>query len=256
MFTFSFSFWVLEANPAFADMTANLRSMGSRGAEKEFALDTLRADAGSTPDYFFYGLKRFREKFNLLLTLDRNEKAKLHYVIAERRLAEAAVVSGKNMSAMAKYALREYEREINETEKSIAALSRERKNITDVAGIVANGTYSHVFVLQKVYESAPEDEKSSVMHTVETSIEKQEKIFKEYEKREGGISRADSANLTVTVGNQTIVKEVDSRFAEKFREKEKELKKEMAEQEKKKEENQRAAEERKREKHGDGPEGG
>lgn len=173
--------------------------------------------AGTTPDSWTYGFKRFAENIQLFLTFDELQKAKLHYNLAKVRLAEAAKLAKENKMDLAEKATKEYEDGLTEVntrmEKAVAA----GKNITDLSENVNDETYKHILVLKRVYEKVPAKAKIALGNVIEKVLEKRSEAVKRVEDKE-------LVSITITVGNKTITKEVPAKLAERFLERADELK--------------------------------
>lgn len=179
--------------------------------------------AGTLPDSPFYGLKRFGEGIQSFFTFDQIEKTKLKYRLAQLRLMEADAMASLNKTQLAGNALNEYEDDLNEAASDKERLSASGRNTTELADIVGNGTYRHILVLQNVYGKVPDSAKSAIMDAIEKTLEKQGQISQEH-------SDAGLVNITITIGNRTITRQVPAGFAERFLEKAGELKGKISEE--------------------------
>jgi len=171
----------------------------------------LETRAGTLPDSPFYGLKRFGEGIQTFFTFDQVEKAKLKYKLAQLRLAEVDAMARLDKTQLAENALKDYEAELNETANDEKKLSAEGRNTTELADIVGNNTYRHILVLQKVYNKVPDSAKTAIRKVIEKSMEKHEKISER-------IAGNNTVNITITIGNETVTREVPAAFAKKFME--------------------------------------
>lgn len=204
-----FAAGMLAASMAYADDTA---ASGD---------DILGVQAGTAPDSIFYGFKKIGERANVAFTFDREEKAKLKYKYAVRRLAEAELMAGKQKSGFAQDALAEYEAELESVQADLNQMALEGKNLTDIEYEIGNGTYRHIFVLERVYQKVPESAKPAIRRAMENSLEMQGRLS------ETRNTSQRLVNITIIVGNQTVTREVPEKLAEKFLEKAREMKKEF-----------------------------
>lgn len=183
----------------------------------------LETSAGTLPDSPFYGLKKFGEGIQTFFTFDRIEKAKLKYRLAQLRLAEAEAMSRLGKAAIAENMIKEYENGLADVEADENTISAAGRNASAIADLVGNNTYRHILVLQKVYEKVPDSAKTAIRKVIENSMERQSKMA---EKLAGN----NTVNITITVGNETVTREVLARFAEKFLENARELKNKVKEE--------------------------
>lgn len=197
---------VFVAGMIFASMAYADAASAPSGAGPD---DVLGAQAGTTSDSSFYGLKRLGEKIRMSLTFDKEDKMKLKYKYAERRLAEAEKLANINKTELAQKALYDYEEDLRDAQAGLARLSLAGRNITGFPEIAANNTYKHIFVLERVYQKVPEHAKSAVKHAIEVSIERHGSLSG---RPEGG----QLVNITLIINNQTITREVPANLAEKF----------------------------------------
>ncbi len=174
-------------------------------------------DAGMTPDNALYGFKRFGENIQLFLAFNQLEKAKLHYKLAKVRLAEAVALAKANKEDLAEKAMEEYEKILVESDSEIEKSVAQGANVTSLADSVNEETYKHVLVLQRVREKLKNERaRTAIANAIERSIEKRAEVAKRVDDKE-------LVEMTITVGNKTITKQVPARFAEKFLEKADEL---------------------------------
>lgn len=180
-------------------------------------------NAGALPDSPFYGLKKFVEGIQMFFTFDQVEKTKLKYNLAQLRLVEADAMARLNKMQLAENMMKEYENGLADVEADENSLSAAGRNTSAIADLVGNNTYKHILVLQKVYEKVPDSAKPAIKNVIENSMERQSKIAEK-------LADKGFVNITVVIGNQTIMREVPAKFAEKFLENAKELKNKIREE--------------------------
>jgi DNA-binding transcriptional ArsR family regulator len=131
------------------------------------------------PGQFLYGSKRLIENFQILLTPDNLEKAKLHVQYAEKRLEETKFIvskeesisspSGGMASLPAKSfvatgsssekvveGLTEYQNEMNQAKKEIEIARTQNRNVEPVVEDIDESTVKHTAMLQNIANKAPE----------------------------------------------------------------------------------------------------
>ncbi|MFZ3077659.1 MAG: DUF5667 domain-containing protein [Candidatus Aenigmatarchaeota archaeon] len=166
-------------------------------------------NAGTLPDSPLYGLKKFGEGIQSFFTFDQIEKAKLKYRLAQLRLMEADAMARINKTQLAENMMKEYENGLADVEADENTISAAGRNVSSIADLVGNNTYRHILVLQKVYEKVPDSAKPAIKKVLENSMNRQEKIAER-------IAGNSTVNITITVGNETVTREVPAAFAEKF----------------------------------------
>jgi DNA-binding transcriptional ArsR family regulator len=147
------------------------------------------------PGQFLYGSKRFIENFQILLTPDSLEKAKLHVQYAEERLEETKFIINEEektyaplggmaspstkaismpASASEKVAenLRDYQNEMNQAKKDIEIAKAQNKNVGPVLEVVDESTVKHTAMLQNMANKAPElkEEIQPVLNTSQKTV--------------------------------------------------------------------------------------
>lgn len=179
--------------------------------------DVLGVQAGATPDSWTYGFKRFFENAQLWFTFDPEAKAKLKYKLAQIRLAEAALMAEKNKTQLALRAIEEYENGLSETNQDAERLAAIGRNATELRELVGNATYKHVLVLQRVWKKVPEQAKAAIERNIERALERHSQIAERFDK--------EPVNMTISIGNRTITRQVPAKLAEQMLEKASELRK-------------------------------
>jgi len=195
----------------------------AQSADNATVENILGESAGALPDSPFYGLKKFGEGIQLFFTFDKVEKVKLKYRLAQLRLMEADAMARLNKTRLAENALSEYAAGLNETEDDENSLSAAGRNVSSIADLIGNNTYRHILVLQKVYNKVPDSAKPAIKKVLENSMTRQEKIAEK-------IADNNTVNITITVGNETVTREVPAAFAEKFLETAREMRKKIGEE--------------------------
>jgi len=153
------------------------------------------------PDNFFYPLQRVIERIQLMFTFDSEAKARLHLQFAERRLAELNETLIKNQTQYIEKLNKDYENEMNETEKEMNITEGLGRNVTALAEHVAAVTYKHILVLERVLEKVPDQAKSAIEHAINVSQTGHEQAVESIF-RSRNITGIITLNFTI--GNQTF----------------------------------------------------
>jgi len=185
-------------------------------AQASILSQQLGMNAGILPDNPLYRLKGIFHSIQLFFTFDPAERAKLHYELAEEKLAEADEMINKGKIDLALNSKKLYEDEINaadiEEERAVAF----GRNITALVDHVNNETYKHILVLQGVLEKVPINIKPIIQRTIDLSMEKQGQIV-------GRIDGRNLINISITIGNETKNYTLPMKFVSKFLEKSEKL---------------------------------
>jgi len=124
---------------------------------------------GILPDSPIYGLKRAFESIETALAFSNEAKAKVALKHAEKRLAEAKAMVEKDKPEFVEELVKEYEKNMNETnintEKAVAL----GKNVTALVEHVASKTSIHLEILEEVYEKVPEKAKPGLLRAINAS---------------------------------------------------------------------------------------
>ena len=126
-------------------------------------------EAGMTPSNPFYGIKRFVESIQLLLTFDPVERAKLRLRFAEQRLAEAQAMAEKGDYDQVCKLLSDYEDELNKCLEEAESAEAQGKSVEEVQEIVYEATLVHQAVIEAVVEKAPQQAMQGLEKALEVS---------------------------------------------------------------------------------------
>ena len=141
--------------------------------------------AGTTPGNVFYGLDKAMEKLSLAFTGDNIKKAKLHIHFAEERLAELEEIVEKGKTKYVQGLIEEHEEELQEAQEEIEEAASKGKSVEEVAAHVAEMTYKHIAVLERVLEKAPEQAREHIQHAIQMSIKGNQQAVESIEKETG-----------------------------------------------------------------------
>ncbi len=190
-------------------------------AEAEISEHLILKEAGTLPDSWFYGFKRFGEGVQEFFTFDPLEKAKLKYDIAEIRLMEAEVMAREGKQGLADGSLKDYENRLAEIEKDKKAVSSSGRDVSSLSKLADDSAYKHILVLQKVHEKVPETAKPEIERIIDDSLERHGSLM-------GTNDDARKVDFNILLGGGKVLgKKVSSSFAEKVLEKETEIEKEF-----------------------------
>jgi len=135
-----------------------------------------------TPDSWMYGIKRFFETLDLMLTFDEVEKAKKYLKHAELRLAEAKKMAEEGKLEYIDDLMREYESNLNKSIKIIEKAQKAGKNVSKVAELVAIATTIHLDVLDFVYDIVPDQARAAIKMAKNVSLRGNEQALNVLEK--------------------------------------------------------------------------
>lgn len=96
--------------------------------------------------------------------------AELSSEFAEERLSKAKEMIEKGKTDHGRRLMKEYEKDVNETQEAIEKAERLGRNVTELAEHVANVTYKHIEVLEALLEKVPEPAKIHIEHAINVSI--------------------------------------------------------------------------------------
>ncbi len=145
----------------------------------------VEEEAGIPPDSIIYGLDRAFERISLALTFDRAKKAEKRLKIASERIAELKVMVKKGKPEFAEKLAKEHNEELEKAENDIEKAKALGKNVTALREHVAEMTYKHVIVLQRVLEKVPEQAKVHIQNAIEKSQKGNEIAIANIEKETG-----------------------------------------------------------------------
>nr|MCK4929905.1 DUF4382 domain-containing protein [Nanoarchaeota archaeon] len=145
----------------------------------------LEVEAGTLPGNLFYGLDKAIEKIRLAFTFGNVKKAKLHMRFAEERLAELKVMVGKGKPEYIDDLVQEHDEELQEAQEEIDKAAAKGKSVEEVATHVAEMTYKHILVLERVLGKVPEQAKEHIQHAINASIRGNIQAVESIEKETG-----------------------------------------------------------------------
>jgi len=122
------------------------------------------------PDNPLYPIKILSEKIQVWLTFDPEKKVAIRLSQAQTRLAELNETIAIGKLKYVEKLKKDYEDAVNETERMVNRSVALGKNVTALAEHVANVTYKHILVLERILEKAPEQAKSAIEHAINVSI--------------------------------------------------------------------------------------
>jgi hypothetical protein len=129
------------------------------------------------PDNFLYMFKRIGESIVTLFTFGKENKAKRHLYLAQKRIAEVQELA-KN-KANPKYIEKTLKRYQKRMDKTLFYREKIRKPLPQLEERLSQNLLKHQEVLLKVYEQVPEQSKDSI----QKAIEKQKELKKEAEEK-------------------------------------------------------------------------
>jgi len=116
-----------------------------------------------SPDSPFYGFDLWWDRFRLNAAETAQERLKIRLEVANERLTEARVMLGKNK-------LSEFNTAMYEHDAEISASIEEAESVDEVDRRTVQRTVAHhVFVLERVIETAPERAKPALARVIERS---------------------------------------------------------------------------------------
>jgi uncharacterized damage-inducible protein DinB len=121
------------------------------------------------PDSPFYGFSRWFERVRMVFTFSEEGKAKLNLQFAELRIAEAKSMIEKGKPQYAESLLKDYESELNESQKRLQNQIRLGRNVTALAELVANATHKHLAILEEIFEKVPAPAQRAIEHAINVS---------------------------------------------------------------------------------------
>jgi hypothetical protein len=124
---------------------------------------------GAVPGDLFYGLDRAAESIQLAFTRNGVKKGELHLKFAEERLAELDKVVEKNKTKHVEKLTTDEEQEVEKAQEELQKATGLGQNTTLLSQHIAEMTYKHILVLQRVLEKAPEQAKDSILHAINVS---------------------------------------------------------------------------------------
>ena len=165
-----------------------------------FAKSADLPQPGLPPDHPLFVFQDVFEKMQLFFAFSPESKANIHLQFAEKRLAELNLSIHENKTDLIPILGEKYEQEVNETENEVNSTISSGKNITELAEHVAEETFKHRLVLERVLAKAPEKARGHIEHAINASSNGHENAVENILEH-GNITGL--VNITFTVGNQT-----------------------------------------------------
>ncbi|MBR9678489.1 MAG: hypothetical protein GOU97_04335 [Nanoarchaeota archaeon] len=140
-------------------------------------------DVQVLPGNPLYGFKRVIERIQTWFTLGAEEKARLHLLLAERRLAELKELQEQNKTSFDDELITDYENQMLAMELQINLTNH---NITQQLELaIVESTAKHQAVMQRVMEKAPERVQQRLQRVMERQAMNQEKFMQRLMQRVG-----------------------------------------------------------------------
>lgn len=169
------------------------------------------------PDNPFYPVQTFFEQVRLWVTFNNEARARLRLYYADLRLAEMNEMIKRNELQHAERLKVRYENEIDKVENELNVSKGLGQNVTALTEHVCNMTYKHVFVLERVFEKAPNASRPVIERVINASIVRHENcVARIQEIVNRTIEKVKRFNCTVdtdcehlfcpmVIGNDTII---------------------------------------------------
>lgn len=132
--------------------------------------------SGITPDSSFYFLKEWKEKIQLFLTLNAENKAKQYLHLAEVRLAEYQKMIDKGKTEIAEKTLEKYEDQLSRALGKIEKMKQKGKDIKDISQKLEDKIAKHTEVLEKNLQKVPGAGKKGIEKALDASSKVLEKV--------------------------------------------------------------------------------
>ncbi|MBU3897229.1 MAG: hypothetical protein KJ697_04880 [Nanoarchaeota archaeon] len=140
-------------------------------------------DPGILPDSSLYGLKRGFENFEGIFKFSEAARAEFQVRLAEKRMSEANAMVGKGNQEKAQEMMQEYNTNMERANQEIENAIANGKNVTDVVARMTQKRESHMAVLQRVYDNAPEAAKAGLSNAIQNAKQSTERIMEHIEER-------------------------------------------------------------------------
>jgi len=102
-----------------------------------------------------YASKRTIENFQLLLTTDSLQRAKLHIQYAEERLEETKQVAGTGQTGLVAGVVKDYQEEMEQAKKEIQIAKQSERNIISVLEILSESTAKQSAIMKNLAVKSP-----------------------------------------------------------------------------------------------------
>jgi hypothetical protein len=119
--------------------------------------------AGTTPDSWRYGFKRFVERADLFFTFDEVAKAEKQANLAELRLSEAIEMTSKGKMEFVHDLISDYEESLQQSDRLTEKAQNAGRNIVTFREQFAIATSVHFGILQDLLTTVPEQAKPAIL---------------------------------------------------------------------------------------------
>lgn len=162
--------------------------------------EDLSVKAGTKPGNLLYGLDRAMERVQLALARDPEKKAELHLFHAEERLAELKELVEQNRFRYVERLAKDHDDSVEKAEEEIGKAVALGRNTTALSAHVAEMTYKHILVLERVLEKVPEQARESIQRAINASINGNQRAVMSIEKETG--KSAEVPKVTSQMANE------------------------------------------------------
>ncbi len=125
--------------------------------------------AGTTPDSWRYGFKRFIERADLFFTFDEVAKAEKLAILAELRLSEAIEMTSKGKTEFVHDLISDYEESLQQSDRLTETAQHAGRNIITFREQFAIATSVHFDILQDLLTTVPEQAKPAILKARDVS---------------------------------------------------------------------------------------
>lgn len=141
--------------------------------------------AGALPGSWEYRYKIWWEGVKGRFIIGDVNKQIYKLKLLDQRIAEINELTKKNLTEKSVEMVQDYEKELTKIEVNSEKLRALGKNVTLLQQHIANSTYKHIIVLQKVLAKVPESAKPSIEHAINVSQTGYENAFARLQEKEG-----------------------------------------------------------------------
>ncbi len=160
------------------------------------------ASAGTTPDSWTYGFKKFSEGIGMFFTFDKVAKAEKYAERAELRLSEAREMTDNGKPEFVDELMEEYQNNLEKANEISRIAQQAGKDITKVTEIISIATSIHLDVLEDVLERVPEQAKPSIQRAIASSKKGNEEALNILEKAQP----EKAAEIHLRVAEKRLIK--------------------------------------------------
>jgi len=146
-------------------------------------LATTLPEPGILPDNPLYGIKKGFETIGGMFKFTEMTKAEYKIKLGEKRLAESQAMSDKGEDEVAAELVQEYEMNMEQANTRIEAAVAKGQNVTSLIERVTARRESHMAVLQRVYDNAPESAKAGLTNAINNANRSTERIIEHVENK-------------------------------------------------------------------------